>query len=68
MNEATVDTLGVCRFAAGVLEASPAAREALDAMLDARYGTRAPNGWLDGLGHRVLAREDAFNARMMRKE
>lgn len=64
-DEAGIDTLGICRFAAGALRNNPKARTALTAMLGARYGTLFPEGWLDGLGSRVLALENAFNARVL---
>lgn len=61
--EAAVDTLGICRFAAGALRKSPEAKAALVETLNARFGRRFSESWLEGLGHRVLSLENTFTTK-----
>lgn len=60
-DEAAIDTLGICRFAARTLRGNTQARSALAAMLEARHGTPVSEEWLESLGTRVTALEKAFN-------
>ncbi|MDR0882805.1 MAG: aldehyde ferredoxin oxidoreductase C-terminal domain-containing protein [Candidatus Adiutrix sp.] len=58
--DALMDTLGLCGFAAAGLAGNPAAWAALAAMLEAKTGQPAPVSALAGLGRAILALEKSF--------
>jgi aldehyde:ferredoxin oxidoreductase len=52
------DALGLCVFNLGATGRRP---ELVLAMLEQAYGLKLPDGWLEGLGRRVIEVERAFN-------
>jgi aldehyde:ferredoxin oxidoreductase len=62
VEEAAMDSLGVCSFAAETLRGNTAAAEALADMLNSLYGLDMDIRKLTDLGRQVLALEESFNS------